>query len=116
MKHLFGCTIVTLLSAVSLLASQACAVPANTQDHDNADFFPPVWGGGFQLMNANNGYGEPLNVSALSTHLYATRLILPIHEGYHIREEHTRSPYEEGLPQLGTFRWFVSQQSSSLIS
>ena len=31
--------------------------------HDNADFFPPVWGGGFQLIDAHNGYGEPLNVS-----------------------------------------------------
>ena len=78
MKHLFGCTVVTLLSAVSLLASQACAVPANTQNHDNADFFPPVWGGGFQLMNANNGYGEPLNVSLSVTHLSATRLIFQL--------------------------------------
>ena len=73
MKHLFGCTVVTLLSAVSLLASQACAVPANTQNHDNADFFPPVWGGGFQLMNANNGYGEPLNVGAHHPLIYMLR-------------------------------------------
>ena len=27
------------------------------------DFYPPFWGGGYQLLNANNGYGEPLNVS-----------------------------------------------------
>ncbi|KAL5484827.1 hypothetical protein ACEPAI_7469 [Sanghuangporus weigelae] len=53
-------TLGSILYTFVLLTSFVGVTPAVT--HDNADFFPPVWGGGFQLMNANNGYGEPLNV------------------------------------------------------
>ncbi|KAL5524120.1 hypothetical protein ACEPAG_8293 [Sanghuangporus baumii] len=64
LNHFLGCrinTIGTILSLV-LFASVTGSTPAVGTTYENLEFFPPVWGGGFQLINAHNGYGEPLNV------------------------------------------------------
>lgn len=59
------------LSALAAAVSGAALSSAQLQ----TDFYPPFMGGGFQLLNANNGYGEPLNVGLLSTTSYVTMLI-----------------------------------------
>ena len=58
------------LSALAAAVSGAALSSAQLQN----DFYPPFMGGGFQLLNANNGLGEPLNVSLLSTTSCATLL------------------------------------------
>ena len=59
----FLATFFLLAFGILILATFVGASLAVSTTHDNADFFPPVWGGGFQLIDAHNGYGEPLNVS-----------------------------------------------------
>ncbi|KAL5506940.1 hypothetical protein ACEPAH_6396 [Sanghuangporus vaninii] len=64
LNHVLGCRINTIRTILSLVffASLAGATPAVGTTYEDLEFFPPIWGGGLQLINAHNGYGEPLNV------------------------------------------------------
>lgn len=74
------------------------------------DFFPPFMGGGYQLLNANNGYGEPLDVSSLfnpRTIILANDLILD----HHIRKERSKNLAGGGILDMGEVTWPVSSET-----
>ena len=53
--------VLTILYAFTVILGANGAVIDNQR---TIEFYPPIWGGGYQLIDAHNGYGEPLNVSA----------------------------------------------------
>ncbi|EJD03375.1 uncharacterized protein FOMMEDRAFT_28873 [Fomitiporia mediterranea MF3/22] len=49
----------TRIAVASLLVGKCCWAASTPKP---AGFYPPAWGGGYQLLSSNNGYGEPLNI------------------------------------------------------